>query len=290
MTNALTKMIFSVIVSRFMLTTLKKNAMIRTLAIERHRLRRRLSWHTSNIHFAKARAVVDLPFKLFSHKSLLLRKLGDADMRLQRNKVTNLRLAAAKIDKIVIKPGETFSLWKLVGRPTAAKGYLPGMLLSNGEVIEGVGGGLCQMANLLYWMALHSPLTVTERYRHSFDAFPDSGRVLPFASGATIFYNYVDLQFRNDTDTDIEFRVWVDDEFLRGEMYSNQAPAYSYSIVERDHRFLHDQKTGTFYRENKLFQQVIDRRTGNLLSDTLVCANHSEMKYQPPVGASVVMV
>lgn len=276
-------------ISRFMISTLKKNPMIRTLAIERHRLRRRLSWHAGNIRFAKDRVSENLPFKVFSHKSLLLRKLGDADMRLQRNKVTNLRLAAERIDKIVIKPGETFSLWKLVGRPTSKKGYLPGMLLSNGEVIEGVGGGLCQMANLLYWMALHSPLTVTERYRHSFDAFPDSGRVLPFASGATIFYNYVDLQFRNDTDTDIEFHVWVDDEFLRGEMYTNREPKYSYSIVERDHRFIFDQKAGKHYRENKLFKQTIDRRTGNLLSDELVCANHSEMKYQPPVGAQIVM-
>ena len=272
-----------------MFAAVKTNPFVRKVAIERHRLGRHLSWCTQMVTFAKTRAVEPLPYKLFSHKSLLLRKLGDADMRLQHNKVTNLRLAAAEIDKIVIKPGETFSLWKLVGRPSAKRGFLPGMLLSNGEIIEGVGGGLCQMANLLYWMALHSPLTVTERYRHSFDAFPDSGRVLPFASGATIFYNYVDLQFRNDTGVDFEFRVWVDDEFLQGELRTSHQLEHSYAVVERDHRFLKDTKTGKFYRENKLYKRIFDRRTGNLLTDTLITANHAEMKYQPPAGAQIVL-
>ncbi|MFZ2681659.1 MAG: VanW family protein [Patescibacteria group bacterium] len=272
-----------------MLSTLKKNPVIRQLAIEHHRLQRQFVWRTGATCYASERSQAPLPFKVYSHKSLLLRKLGNTDMRLQHNKITNLQLAAKEITKIIIKPGETFSLWKLVGRPTAQRGFLPGILLSNGEVIEGVGGGLCQMANLLYWMALHSPLTVTERYRHSFDAFPDSGRVLPFASGATIFYNYVDLQFRNDTETDFELVVWVDDKFLRGELRASHEPKVAYSIIERDHQFIHDQKTGKFYRENKLFQQVIDRRTGNLLRDTLVCENHSEMKYLPPPGATVIM-
>lgn len=270
-----------------MLSTIKRHPLIRTLAIERHRLRRQFTWHLGKTRYAHKRLDGFLASKIFSHKSLLLRKLGNADMHLQYNKVTNLRLAALKIDKIVVKPGETFSLWKLVGRPTTKKGYLPGMLLSNGEVVEGIGGGLCQLANLLYWMALHSPLTITERYRHSYDVFPDSGRVLPFASGATIFYNYVDLQFRNDTEVDFEFHVWVDDEFLRGELYSSAEPATSYSIVERDHKYIHDLKTGKYYRENKLFQQIHDRRTGNLLSNKLVTENHSEMKYTPPVGVEV---
>ena len=272
-----------------MLATLKRLPVIRQLAVERHRLRRQLTWLFGSSRYASVRAEQSLLHKIFSHKSMLLRKLGNADMRLQHNKVTNLKLAAAKIDKIIVKPGETFSLWKLVGRPTAAQGYLPGMLLSNGEVIEGVGGGLCQLANLLYWMALHSPLTITERYRHSYDVFPDSGRVLPFASGATIFYNYIDLQFRNDTNITFEFHVWVDDEFLRGELLADKEPVYTYSIVERDHQFIHEPKTGKFYRENKLFQQVNSLTTGNLIGEKLVTSNHSEMKYQPTVGARVVM-
>lgn len=47
------------------------------------------------------------------------------------------------------------------------------MQLSRGEVVRGVGGGLCQLANLLYWMSLHTPLEIAERHQHSFDPFPD---------------------------------------------------------------------------------------------------------------------
>ena len=50
-------------------------------------------------------------------------------MDLQRNKIVNLRLAAARLDGILLRPGETFSYWKLIGKPTRRKGYLDGMVL-----------------------------------------------------------------------------------------------------------------------------------------------------------------
>lgn len=261
--------------------------MLYKLAVGRHRLQRRLAWLLSRARFANTRAETDLPFILFRHKSVLLRKLGDADMRLQHNKVTNLTLAAKEIHRIVMKPGETFSFWKLVGNPSADRGYLEGMLLSNGEVVTGIGGGLCQLANLLYWMALHSPLTIVERYRHSFDPFPDSGRVLPFGSGATIFYNYIDLQFRNDTDSTFEILTWVDDTFLQGEIRADREQPNTYHIVERGHRFLCERTSGKHFRSNKIFRQTRDRRTGTILADQLVCSNHSLMKYEPPADAVV---
>ena len=72
-------------------------------------------------------------------------------------------------------------------------------MLSHGEVRVGTGGGLCQLANMLYWLALHTPLVIKERHHHSFDLFPDDRRVIPFGTGTSVFYNYVDLQFYNPT-------------------------------------------------------------------------------------------
>jgi len=259
-------------------------------AVARHRLRRYAQWVTTPTAQRRSVEATSFVHRVTRHKSVLLRKLGDADMRLQQNKVTNLKLAAAKIDRVIIRPGETFSVWRLVGKPTARKGYVTGLLLSDGEVKEGIGGGLCQMANLLYWMALHTPLTITERNHHSFDAFPDSGRVLPFGSGATLFYNYMDLQFRNDTEATFELRVWVDGEFLQGEIRSNVLPTETYSIIERDHRFLFDERDGNYYRENKIFRQTRKRETGEAIDEKLVCANHSLMKYLPPESATVQRV
>ncbi len=257
------------------------------LAIKRHRIQRRMHWFFSMARYARDFAIEDLPMTVFRHKSLLLRKLGDADMRLQHNKITNLKIASECLHRIVIKPGETFSFWKLVGEPTERRGFVEGMLLSQGEVVAGIGGGLCQLANLLYWIALHSPLTVVERYRHSFDPFPDSGRVLPFGSGATIFYNYIDLQFRNDTGAMFEFLVWVDETHLQGELRSDALPSQTYHVIEKSHRFLRERATNLFFRANELYQQICDRRTGNIIEERLICKNHSRMKYQPPEGAVV---
>lgn len=76
----------------------------------------------------------------------------------------------------MVQPGETLSYWKLIGRPTYRKGYLDGVLLKNGTVQYGCGGGLCQLSNLIFWMTLHTPLEVKERHRHGYDVFPDSNR------------------------------------------------------------------------------------------------------------------
>lgn len=262
--------------------TRKAPKLLYSLAIARHRLKRHMGWFMHRKQFASEKATQDLPFRVHAHHSILLRKLGDADMRLQHNKVTNLRLAAACMDRILIKPGETFSLWKLVGKPTSKRGFLPGMMLSKGEVIEGIGGGLCQTANLIYWMALHSPLTIVERYRHSFDPFPDSGRVLPFGSGATIFYNYIDLQLRNDTQNTFEIRLWLDENSLRGELRSEKITDTTYHIFERNHHFYREMNTGLNYRGNQIWREVLERRTGKILGEEMVCANFCEMKYPIP--------
>jgi vancomycin resistance protein VanW len=83
------------------------------------------------------------------------------------------------------------------------------MELSFGEARSGIGGGICQLSNLIHWMAIHSPLVVVERSNHSFDPFPDEGRVLPFGSGAAIFYNYVDLVLHNPTDRSFQLKLNV---------------------------------------------------------------------------------
>jgi vancomycin resistance protein VanW len=259
-----------------------------TACVETHRLKRDLSLVGTKL--AQARPDDQLAHRCFAHQSVLLRKLGDVDMRLQYNKVTNLKLAAAKINGTVIRPGETFSLWKLVGKPTARKGYLEGMVLMDGEAKSDIGGGLCQMANLIYWMVLHTPLTVTERHHHSFDAFPDSGRVLPFGSGATIFYNYLDLQFKNTTDKTFQINVWVTDEHLKGEIKSDQELEFGYHIVEKGHEYLFDVAKGQYFRTNSLWREISNRLTGQKISEELIDTNFSLMKYAPPFEARVINI
>lgn len=229
------------------------------------------------VNFASETLRDDLEFSCKKHQSLLRRKLGNSDPQLQENKVVNLRIAVPTIDGVLIKPGETFSFWRLVGETTAEKGYVEGMQLSRGEVVRGLGGGLCQLSNLLYWMALHTPLNVVERHHHSFDPFPDENRVLPFGSGCGVFYNYVDLRFVNSTDVVFQIRLRVTDQHLKGAILADNELPHSYHITEKNHRFLRDgDKT---FRKNEIWREVIDRRTGNQIREELVVKNYAEVKY-----------
>jgi vancomycin resistance protein VanW len=249
------------------------------LAVWLLRARRRLAWLRSGTAWASDRLDRDLGFRVKRHRSLLLRELGGSEMWLQHNKVTNLRLAAARVDRILVRPGETFSFNRVVGSCTRRKGYVEGMRLSNGAARSGVGGGICQLANLLHWMFLHSPLTVVERSEHSFDPFPDNGRVLPWGVGCSIVYNYVDLVVRNDTDATFQILVRVGDRHLEGELRADREMPHSYRVFARGEQFLRHE--GAHYRRNEVWRTVLDRRTGAPVGQELVKRNCALVKYLP---------
>jgi vancomycin resistance protein VanW len=244
-----------------------------------YRLKRYREWFTGNINYATNKDEGLFQHIAFTHKTLLLRELKDVDMWLQHNKVHNLKIATKTLTNIVIRPGETFSYWRLLGNTTRRKGYIEGMILHYGKVKTGVGGGLCQLSNLIYWMTLHTPLTVTERYRHSYDVFPDSNRTQPFGSGATCAYNYLDLQIKNETDHTYQLMVYVDDTHLVGEWRSNVPPLYKYKIYEKNHLFTKEY-WGGYVRHNRIHRKVLSQE-GKLVKDEFVTENHAIMMYEP---------
>lgn len=215
---------------------------------------RRTCW-AADRSISRKKQTALLPYILARHQSVLRRKLGDSDPRLQEQKVTNLRIAAEALSGLLIAPGETFSFWYTVGKPTAKRGYVGGMLLSNGRVIEGIGGGLCQMSNLIYWLLLHGPFRTVEHHHHSMDVFPDSGRTLPFGSGATIVYPIADLRMKNTSDDTLQLEIWLTDTHLKGRLRSCQPSRQRVHIAEYDHCFiLHDRG---IFRSNRLMREQV---------------------------------
>ncbi|MEI6428477.1 MAG: VanW family protein [Pseudanabaena sp. ELA607] len=247
-------------------------------------LKRRFEWSFSNTKFATQIVSEPLPAHIFRHQSILMRQLKDVDMWLQHNKVTNLGLAIAKIHNLVIQPGEIFSFWYLVRNPTKNRGFKLGMILDHGRVGTGYGGGLCQLANLIYWMTLHSPLSIKERWRHSYDVFPDVNRTLPFGSGATVSYNYIDLQIENKTPHNYQLCLWLTDEHLCGEIRSDTENSYKYEIVEQNHQIT-GPISGRYMRQNQLIRQLRDQHTNQLLKEEFVTENHALMMYAPLLSA-----
>ena len=241
--------------------------------------RRYALWRSPGYRWAKERRQDSLPYLQASHETPLLRQLRGEDMELQRNKVVNLRLAAAKLDGVLLRPGETLSYWRLIGKPSARRGYLPGMVLFLGRIGSDVGGGLCQLSNLIFWMTLHTDLTVVERYRHSHDVFPDAHRSQPFGTGATCAYPHRDLMLRNDTQETYQLRLRVGEKNLEGEWLATAPPLHRFEIQERDARM--DQAAwGGYVRHNAIWRRVFDR-DGRFLEDQPLFTNDAIMMYSP---------
>ncbi|PUV26078.1 VanW family protein [Sphingobacterium athyrii] len=258
----------------------QRHPLLYLLAVWARRTQRKAIWLLDNKKYTKTKSTTVLQYRIKKHQSVLLKKLGENNMQLQINKVTNLKIAAKQINGILIRPGETFSFCKLIGQPTQKKGYLPGMELSFGEARAGIGGGICQISNLIHWLVIHSPLTVTERYHHSFDPFPDDGRVLPFGSGATVFYNYRDYQFTNNTAYTFQINLWFTEKCLEGDLRIDQELDFAYHVIEKEHQFL---KIGDqFYRKNEIWREKFLKFQGGKVVDTeLLTKNFARVTYTP---------
>jgi hypothetical protein len=108
-------------------------------------------------------------------------------------KIQNLRVAVRRIHGVEIPMGEVFSFWAQVGKPTRSNGYVIGRELRQGCVIPSVGGGICQLSNALYSVALDAGFEIVERHAHS-QIMP--GSLAEIGRDATVFWNYIDLRFR----------------------------------------------------------------------------------------------
>ena len=188
------------------------------------------------------------------HQSVLRRRLGDSNPKLQEQKIINLKQAIQRLNGVVIGPNHIFSLWKIIGKPKYENGYVDGMLLSNGKIIEGIGGGLCQLSNFLYWIFLHIPFEAVERHHHSMDVFPDSGRTLPFGGGATILYNFIDLKIKNKSIYPLQLKIWLTDNYLKGQILSPHSIPEKFHVFEKNHFFIKRGKK--YFRYNEIYKET----------------------------------
>lgn len=108
------------------------------------------------------------------------------------NRTTNLIIACQKINGKIVLAGDTFSYNKALGPRTAAAGYRNGKIYVGGEVVDGIGGGICQISSTLYNTVLMSNLEIVERRNHQFVT-----SYLPAGRDATVVYGMTDFKFKN---------------------------------------------------------------------------------------------
>jgi len=215
-------------------------------------------------------------YTITSHESELRRKSPELDLRLQENKILNIQRATERLNGISIESGRTFSFWNTVGKPSYKNGYVDGREYSVGKIIEGVGGGLCQLSTFLYWLFLHAPVKIIERHPHSVDVHPSSRQNISSRGGATVLYNFMDLKVKNDSEHPLQLKIWLADGILKAEILSTNYMQEKFNILEKNHCFII--KGGRVYQYNELHKELsID---GRLIISEKIAANFTEVLYK----------
>lgn len=240
-------------------------------------LKRHLKNWLSKEKFAKTLNTEKYGVVLADYNSHLIKKGRGIDPLLQQNKAKNIRICCEKMNSLEIKPGESFSFWKLVGKPSKRNGFSEGRILEQGVIKAGFGGGLCNLANTIHRLVLHSPLDVVEFHNHSDALAPDGEVRIPFSSGTSVSYNYVDYRFKNNTDQPYQLFLWCADEKLYAELRTNKELMTSYRITEEGHHFAMEGEK--YYRKSKIYKETIDKASDEVIEKKLVLDNHSEVMY-----------
>ncbi|NLZ94126.1 MAG: hypothetical protein GX922_09000 [Firmicutes bacterium] len=141
------------------------------------------------------------------------------------NRAHNIRLAAAALDKSLILPNAIFSFNETVGNATAAKGYRAAPVIVNGRLVDGIGGGICQVSSTLYNTVLLADLAIIERRNHGLTV-----NYLPPGLDATVAYGSIDLKFKNTRPHALWLRTFVDGNKLTVVLYGTKIPGHEVKV------------------------------------------------------------
>lgn len=131
-------------------------------------------------------------------------------------KLINIGLACQRLSQTTLEPQQIFSFWAILGAPTAAKGYRASRNIVRGQLATETGGGLCQVAGLVYHLALTCGLDILERHAHSVDIYQEEERFTPLGSDAAVVFGYKDLRFVNTLAQPIRFDFVLNPNQLTG--------------------------------------------------------------------------
>ena len=143
------------------------------------------------------------------------------------NRTKNLELSAEKINGTVLMPGEEFSYNQVVGKRTVEAGYKNAKIYSGGQVVDGLGGGICQISSTLYNAVLMADLEITERRNHYFKT-----SYVPAGRDATVVWGSIDFKFKNTRSYPIKIEAKVDSGIAEFKIFGiKEEKEYSIKIL-----------------------------------------------------------
>ncbi len=211
------------------------------------------------------------------------------------NRKENIRLASTKIHNLILNPGEVFSFNEIVGPRTEAAGYKIAHVYSGNKVVDGLGGGICQVSSTLYNAVVFADLEIVYRTNHS---IPVS--YVPLGRDATVSYGTIDFKFKNNKQTPVKFEVIADGSRLTVNVYGRkkykkditietkilESVPFSTTEIKDDTMFEDERKVeeaganGTRVEAYKIV-----RENGAVVSNTLLCkSNYSPTSEVVRVG------
>ncbi|QIW54869.1 vancomycin resistance protein [Lactococcus raffinolactis] len=253
------------------------NPMCYAISVKKENLKRHLQDLKRKENFATDFQKEKLTYVVSERSSNMIKRAEGVDLASQFNKAKNIELACQKLNGLVIKPGEVFSFWKLVGKISEKKGYKAGRVIERNKLILGIGGGICNLANTINLLVIHSPLLITEFHTHSDALAPDETGRIPLNAGTSVSYNHIDYRFKNTTNQSFQLMLWCEGEVLHAALRSERELPYTYDILEENHHFTKEKEK--FYRISKIYKATLSKTSGDMVEKTLIWDNHSEVMF-----------
>ena len=238
--------------------------------------------------YAQERSDLALPYELKNICSPLNQWETGFDIIYQENKLYNLLLATQVLDGLLIKPGETFSLWKNLGTKRLINTYREGISLINGRLAITPAGGMTVMSTLLFRLFLHSPLTLIERHGQTLrDTRPNPSDGLELiGTEAMVVPGRWDLKVRNDSRETFQIRLDVDAENLWGYLFVDKNLGGGYALRNGECRYY--RRMDSIIEQVSLYQQKRGGHRADLLSEKLLFINQCRIDYELPPETAVM--
>lgn len=142
------------------------------------------------------------------------------------------------------------------------------------------------MSNLLFWVFLHSPLTIVERHTHKVREFPTLRKDEPEGVDATVSEGWLDLKVKNETDMTFQIGIGFDDTHIIGSLFTDKDSPFVYEIEGKD--LSYSRENGRIYEEISIHRQEMAAGTQAILSERLLYKNLCEIGYRLPDNTPIV--
>lgn len=226
-----------------------------------------------------------LPSEIFAKSEPMVNPDSGYDIKYQYNKAHNLQVAARKLHGLVIQPGETFSFCLAIKDADKETPYKDGLSLVGGEIKGEYGGGLCQLSNLLYWLFLHTQLTIVERHGHGTEAVTPADPDILAGIDATIAEGWLDLKVKNETSHTYQLSVTFDEDNICAKILADTDRCFDYELYNPSKTYI--RRGGQIVEQSTLARRKTNRFSGQT-ADEVLYTNTCVIEYPLPSGTEII--